>query len=81
MALIEAMRQVSNVQGSGRGDTYSFVIRLLTATSFSTPKSSKVWGVKASLRNVLPQIGQGAGPSVNNLSIHDSHLSRDNQRK
>ena len=49
-------------------------MRRLMATSFSTPRSSKVCGVKASLRNVLLQIGQGAGPNVKSRSIHDSHL-------
>ena len=55
-------------------DSYSLAIRRRMATSFSTPKSSKVWGVNASLRRILLHIGQGAGPSVNNRSIHDSHL-------
>lgn len=55
--------------------THSFAIRRLTATSFSTPRSSKVCGVNASFRRILLQIGQGAGPSVNSLSMHDSHLN------
>lgn len=54
--------------------TYSFAILLLTATSFSTVRSSNVCGVKANLRRTLLQMGHGAGPSVNSLSIHDSHL-------
>jgi len=52
----------------------SLAIRRRTATSFSTPKSSNVCGVNANLRRVLLHRGQGAGPSVNNRSIHDSHL-------
>lgn len=54
--------------------TYSFAIRRLTATSFSTPRSSNVCGVKASLRRILLHIGHGAGPRVNNRSMQDSHL-------
>jgi len=52
----------------------SLAIRRRTATSFSTPKSSNVCGVNANLRRVLLHRGQGAGPNVNNRSIHDSHL-------
>ena len=54
--------------------TYSFAILRLTATSFSTPKSSKVCGVNASFLRVFVHIGHGAGPRVNKRSIHDSHL-------
>ena len=54
--------------------THSLAILLLTATSFSTVRSSNVWGVNASFLRVLLQIGHGAGPRVNNLSIQDSHL-------
>jgi hypothetical protein len=54
--------------------TYSFAILLRMATSFSTLRSSKVCGVKASFLNTLLQIGHGAGPRVNKRSMHDSHL-------
>lgn len=55
-------------------NAHSFAMRRRIATSFSTPRSSKVCGVKANLRNVLLHIGHGAGPRVNSRSIHDSHL-------
>jgi hypothetical protein len=54
--------------------THSLLMRLRTETSFSTVKSSNVCGVKASFRKILLQIGHGAGPSVNNRSMQDSHL-------
>ncbi len=54
--------------------THSLAIRLRMATSFSTPRSSNVCGVNASFRRTVLQIGHGAGPSVNNRSMQDSHL-------
>lgn len=55
-------------------------MRLLTATSFSTVRSSNVCGVNASLRRTLVQIGHGAGPKVKSLSMQDSHLKEGDER-
>ena len=54
--------------------TYSFASFLRIETSFSTTRSSKVWGMKVIFLSVFPQTGHGAGPKVYRRSIQDSHL-------
>ena len=54
--------------------TDSIASFLLMATSFSTTRSSNVWGMKVIFLSVFPQTGHGAGPKVYRRSIQDSHL-------